>query len=245
MKLRTFNVGVLACILLLSACKKKDECPPHTLTDSTINILPLGDSRVEGATPEFESYRYELWKNLIANDWDVDFIGDRVDLGEYAQVSGRCFDNEHEGTGGAVTADILETLNNTTFESTPEVVLLGIGGNDLLGEELTVTEIVANIRQIIGQLQAENPNVTIFVEQIAPGTDAFMTPEMTVTFERFNDSIPNVAASTSTGTSNVVSLNMAAGWSDSYMADDVHYNAAGAKVVADLYYDGIETHVDK
>ena len=33
-------------------------------------ILPLGASRVEGARPDFESYRYELWKLLEEGGWE-------------------------------------------------------------------------------------------------------------------------------------------------------------------------------
>lgn len=245
MNLKPSCIVILGCLLLFSACKKKDQCPAQTLSAATISILPLGDSRVEGATPEYESYRYELWKNLLANDWDVDFIGSRTDNADYAQVSGRCFDNEHEGTGGAATADLLATLADTPFETAPDVVLLGIGGNDLLNEELTMTEIVANVREIISRLQSENGNVTIFLEKIAPGTTGFMTPELEVTFERFNDSIPEVAGSLTTSTSKVVSVDMAAGWTNAWLADNVHYNAAGAKVVADRYYEAIELHVEK
>ena len=37
--------------------------------------MSLGSSRVEGERPNFESYRYELWKKLIDNNFTFDFIG--------------------------------------------------------------------------------------------------------------------------------------------------------------------------
>ena len=50
-----------------------------------INILTIGDSRVQGNRPYHESYRYELWKSLIESDWTVDFLGPNTDQAEYPE----------------------------------------------------------------------------------------------------------------------------------------------------------------
>ena len=58
---------LLSIILTFCAACNEDEIvvlPP--VQDDVLSILPLGDSRVEGLRLEFESYRYELWKNLVA-----------------------------------------------------------------------------------------------------------------------------------------------------------------------------------
>ncbi|MEL6181364.1 MAG: SGNH/GDSL hydrolase family protein, partial [Myxococcota bacterium] len=184
-----------ACLLLFSltlsmSCgcgDETDDCPEFEATEATIEVMPIGDSRVEGARPEFESYRYELWKNLKQDNWDVDFIGARFDPASYPEFGGTCFDNEHEGTGGAQTPDILDTLNRETYPRPPEVALLGIGGNDLLNSTgRPVEEVVSNVESIIARLRELNPNVIILMEQIAPGKSDFMSEEQTNRFDTYN-----------------------------------------------------------
>ena len=84
-------------VYLLGACNKEEistTLPP--LQEDVLHILPLGDSRVEGNRPDYESYRYELWKNFVANDWPIDFVGTRKDEGNYTTVQGTEFDRDHE-----------------------------------------------------------------------------------------------------------------------------------------------------
>lgn len=243
MKISLFPFYML--LLFLLACKEEDIRPNVEVKQNVLSILPLGDSRVQGARPEFESYRFELWKKLVENNWQVDFVGSRRDEATYPSVMGQSFDNDHEGTGGATTGDIIQTLDRLPASFAPEVVLLGIGGNDLIDEEgITasspyVRTILGNIDQIIDLLQARNDSVYIFLEQIAPGTTDFMSTRLTTVFEQFNNGLPEIATNQTTATSQVVVVDMASGWLDSYMADAVHYNEAGASVIADRYYEAM------
>ena len=205
--------------------------PPGT------EILLLGDSRVEGDRPTYESYRYELWKNLIDNEWMFDFVGTRSDGANYDDYAGQTFDVDHEGTGGATTTDILNTLNS--YQNDPNspsfgVVLLGIGGNDLL-QMSDPADVIDRINQIIDQLQAINPDVVIFVEQIAPGLSILLPEELVGQFEAFNLDIADLATAQTNSDSTVIAVDMTDGWNDGYLADPVHYNATGAKFIADKY----------
>ena len=56
-------------VLMFCACNKDEEGGPKPISTSINKILPLGASRVEGARPNYESYRYELWKDLKENYW--------------------------------------------------------------------------------------------------------------------------------------------------------------------------------
>ena len=207
--------------------------------------MPLGDSRVEGGRPDYESYRYELWRNLIENGWEFDFIGTRTDDAGYPAFLTQEFDTDHEGTGGAESKDILTELEDVlSCQGSPDVVLLGIGGNDFLAGS-SVADVIQNINEIVDLLQTNNDSVTIFLEQIAPGVTSFMTPALTTTLTDFNTAIADVATSQTTGISRVIAVDMEIDWSDDYMADEIHYNEAGAKVVADRYYDGIQEFVVK
>lgn len=208
---------------------------------SAYKILPLGDSRVEGGRPEYESYRYELWKKLENSGFAFDYIGTRTDEGSYEAFNGKSFDKDHEGTGGAMTTDNLEILKNTvTAENAPDIVLLGIGGNDLTEGNRSVDATISSLNEIIDYLQSQNANVVIFLEQIAPGIASFMTNEYTTKVNEYNLKIAEVGTNQTDGNSSVIVVDMNTGWSDNYMADEVHYNQQGAEVVAERYFNAIQ-----
>lgn len=209
-----------------------------------INILTLGDSRVQGNRPYHESYRYELWKNLVESDWTVDFLGPNTDQAEYPQFLGLEFDKNHAAVGGYSTQNILNTLEGTLADiEVPDVILMGIGGIDLIRNK-SYDEAVVNIHTIIDILQEHNPDVTIFMEQIAPAISDTYTEEDIVLFQGFNDAVLAISEERTTQDSEVVAVDMASGWQDFFLADDLHYNAIGAKVVADRYFDALEEHID-
>lgn len=191
----------------------------------------------------FESYRYELWKNLIDDGWQFDFIGTQVDEGNYPAYAAMNFDIDHEGIGGIETDGVLTNLNEVLNNAgSPDVVLLGIGGNDLLANDVP-DDVINNINQIIDVLQTDNPNVTIFLEMIAPARSDAMSTEFTNGLTEFNSQITTVVSNQSNENSKVIAVDMNSNWMDEYMADDVHYNEAGAKVVADRYFAAINAEL--
>ena len=153
------------------------------------------------------------------------------------------FDTNHAGIGGDRTTDVLQRLDDvlSSLAVPPDVVLLGIGGNDLLGE-ISPDEVIANVNTIIDRLQTENESVTIFLEQIAPARSDVFTPDLLALFNEFNAQIPTVASNQTTTSSAVVAINMFSDWSDAFMADQVHYNEAGAKEVADRYFAAMQAN---
>lgn len=217
--------------------------PPPTQS-STLNILTIGDSRVQGSPPSHESYRYELWKNLVTNEWDFDLIGPYVDTYTYPSFMDKTFDSDHGGVSGAMTQNVLDNLATALADiDTPDIVLLGVGGNDLLFAMLPPETVVNNINQIVDELQTANSDVIIFVEQIAPARSDLMTTEFIATLNAFNSEIANLASSQTNNSSKVIAVDMLTDWQDSYMADQIHYSAEGAKAVADRYYIAIDENV--
>ena len=226
-------------IFLILSCGKDDgpTIDDNSLNNSINKIMPLGASRVEGNRPDFESYRYELWKLLIDGNWDFDFIGSEDDSAFYPDYSGLSFDNDHEGRGGWTSGDILGGINDWLDETgSPDIVLFSSpGGNDAL-QGLPYDEAIANINEIIDALQVNNPNVTIIMDQFAPARSDLMTPQLTSYFEQINEDVITIASEQSTNTSSVLIVDMATDFEDSLLADDVHYNEAGATFVASRYY---------
>ncbi|MEN8927453.1 MAG: GDSL-type esterase/lipase family protein [Flavobacteriales bacterium] len=232
-KLLTFGLA----LLMFTACGKDDDTSPKPLSNSINKILPLGASRVEGARPEFESYRYALWKDLKENDWTFDFIGTQSDQANYSTFNAMSFDIDHEGRSGWTSGQILSGLNGWLNQTgSPDIVLFSSpGGNDILeGEDYNQT--ISNINAIIDALQANNPNVTIIIEQLAQGRSDFMTTEFTNAFNQMRQDVLTIVADQTTTNSQVIAVDMFTGFNDTYLADEVHYNEAGAEFIAIRYY---------
>lgn len=238
----TFNILVLGISLMMfNACGKDDDTTQKPKSNSINKILPLGASRVEGARPEFESFRYELWKGLKENDWTFDFIGTQSDNASYPSFNNENFDIDHEGRGGWTSGEILKGLNGWLNQTgSPDIVLFSSpGGNDILKSQ-DYTQTIVNINSIIDELQTKNPNVTIIIEQPAGGLSSFMTIQYTKDFSQMRQDVLNIAKNQTTSTSQVIAVDMFTGFTDSLLADDVHYNEAGAEFIATRYYNVLE-----
>lgn len=224
-------------LLMFTACDKDDDTNPKPQSNSINKILPLGASRVEGARPEFESYRYELWKDLKENDWTFDFVGTQSDEATYPAFNTLNFDVDHEGRSGWTSGQILNGLNGwLTQTGAPDIVLFSSpGGNDIL-EEQNYGQTISNINAIIDVLQTANPNVTIIIEQPAQGRSDFMTTEFTSAFNQMRQDVLILAEEQTTTNSQVIAVDMFTGFNDTYLADEVHYNEAGAAFIATRYY---------
>mgnify|MGYP000341679552 FL=1 len=230
-------LGIVLSLLTFNACNKGDDSSLSQQSTSINKILALGASRVEGSRPEFESYRYELWKSLKENNWIIDFIGTQTDESSYPTFNDMNFDVDHEGRGGWTSGEILNGLSGWLNQTgSADIVLLSSpGGNDAL-EGLPYSQAVSNINYIIDILQADNPSVTIILEQMAPGRSDIMTSELTGFFTQMQQEVLNIAANKTTTTSSVMTVDMFTGFNDNLLADDVHYNEAGAVFIANRYY---------
>lgn len=238
----TFFLLVLLPLLLSCGTNDAPTKPEDNLQSTSLNkIMPLGASRVEGNRPEFESFRFELWKVLTENKWTFDFIGTRDDPAAYPSVDGLLFDRDHEGRSGWTSGQILGGLDAwLEISGIPDVVLFSSpGGNDAL-QNLPYNQAISNINQIIDVLQAANPNVTIIIEQMAPGRTDIMTPQLSEYFENIQQDVQTIASEQTTATSQIIPVDMVSGFTDSLLADEVHYNQSGADFVANRYFNVLE-----
>ena len=236
--MKKINILTILFLMIFVSCSEEGDLKPKPQSNSTNKILNLGASRVEGGRPEYESYRYELWKKLKENNLIFDYIGTQTDESTYPQFNNMIFDCDHEGRGGWTSGDILEELYNWLSQTgSPNFVLFSSpAGNDAL-EELSYTQAVSNINDIIDVIQEFNPNTTIIIEQMAPARSDIMTPELTGFLEQMKKDILNIAESKTTSKSEVIAIDMYTGFNDSLLADDVHYNEDGAKFIAERYFD--------
>ncbi|MFT7420071.1 MAG: lysophospholipase L1-like esterase [Arcticibacterium sp.] len=236
MKMTLKDLGIIIILVIFISCDK-DNLTPKIQSNSLNKIMSLGGSRVEGNRPAYESFRYELWKDLIENSWTFDYIGTQTDQASYPMFNDRSFDLDHEGRAGWTSGQILDGLNDWLAETgVPDIVLFSSpGGNDAL-EGLPYNQAIANINGIVNALQNANPNVTIIIEQLAPARSDLMTIELTTYFNRLKQDIPAITSDNSTTSSEVIALDMFSDFTDSLLVDDVHYNEAGAGFIASRYY---------
>ena len=223
----------------LFSCSDESSDQANTNTNTQVNtIMTLGASRVEGNRPYYESFRFETWKQLIENDWSVDFIGTQRDPGAYPEIENIGFDPDHQGRSGWSSGDILEQLeSDLSAVDIPDVVLFSSpGGNDAL-QNLPYDEAVSNINEIIDVLQEVNPNVIVIIEQMAPGRSDIMTQELIYYFNELQNEVLTIVEQKSTATSRVLAVDMYTGFTDALLADDVHYNTKGAMFIAQRYYE--------
>jgi len=195
------------------------------------------DSDEEG----YESYRYELWKKCIQNNYEIDFVGQQYDDGTYPNFMGQSFDRDHEGIGGIETEDVLNNIEEVLSQTNNlDAVLLCVGGSDLLngGDPQTAID---NIGLIIDEIQNIFPSIIIYLEQIAPGNNEIMTNDFQQKLTEFNGLIYNIATDYSNQNSTVMAIDMNTNFTENLLADDVHYNLEGAVFIAEQYYSSIST----
>ena len=108
--------------------------------NAIIRIMPLGDSITRGSSsgepdPDYMvSYRKPLWDLLVANGYEVDFVGS---LNEGSAIFGDLDLADHEGHGGWRDDEIVNgrpgegKLEDWLIAERPNIVLLHIGTNGL------------------------------------------------------------------------------------------------------------------
>ena len=196
----------------------------------------------KGDDDGYESYRYELWKKCISNNYAIDFVGMQYDDGNYPEFNGFSFDRDHEGIGGIETDGVLDNIDEVLQQVNDfNVVLLCIGGNDLLNGIDDPQTAIDNIHLIIDAIQNTHPDVTIFIEKIAPGNNEIMTPEFQLKLDEFNQLIAALAPIQTNANSNVIAVDMYTGFTENLLADDVHYNQEGALFIAERYFNAISS----
>lgn len=180
----------------------------RTGTEANFTIVAFGDSLTAGyGLREDESYPAQLQKALTLAGYEVKVI--------------------NLGVSGETTAENLKRINEVKSLN-PDIVLLGIGGNDAL-RQLPVAETKKNILSEITLIQDDiNPPVVVLLQMQAPPTaglsykDDFDNLYKEVAEERNVILVPFITMKLFLDPKNK-------------LADGIHYNALGYKKVIDQY----------
>lgn len=233
------------------------------------DVLFLGDSITQG-NANTNSYRYALWQDFIDAGIEFNLVGSQNSFYNSPRVlpdyMGHPFPNIHEGHWGWAAESIVNGKPTTMPEEgklsdwvqgyDADTVLIHLGTNDLKQDKLAET--VDYMEQIVGVLQADNPNVTIIVAQIIPyykgepNHPNFTAEELAAINDRivqFNSILASDAPGWSTASSRVSVVNQ---YEDPnspgdplplsyYFTNDyVHLdNDEGAPLMAARWFDGI------
>ncbi|MEV7970733.1 cellulose binding domain-containing protein [Sphaerisporangium sp. NPDC088356] len=216
----TALIGVLAYLVIT---------PVLPARAATVRIMPLGDS----ITGSPGCWRALLWNKLAQGGYTgLDFVGTLPPQG--CSVS---YDGDNEGHGGALVTNVADQnqLPGWLSATTPDIVLMHFGTNDVWSNRPTAT-ILAAYGKLVDQMRASNPNMKIVVAQIIPMNPSTCA-ECGQRAVALNAAIPGWAASKTTAQSPIVVVDQWTGFStasDTY--DGVHPNSTGDQKMADKWY---------
>ncbi|NOZ60389.1 MAG: PKD domain-containing protein [Calditrichaeota bacterium] len=205
---------------------------------ATHRIMPLGDSitRGMGGDPPYTGYRDDLYQKLINAGWDFDFVG--------SQSDGSGFDADHEGHGGWHADDILANIDTWLLDSTPDVILLHIGTNDVSSGEPN-SQTISEIEGILDKIYAYNSQTSILLCKLiprieTPANEYLQNQDLNAKIEELYNTKKNqgfyiyLVDQYSAFTQND-------NWRTEYMIDNVHPTDAGYAVMADTYFSVLQS----
>lgn len=186
-------------------------CPHHLqplFLDHVVRILLIGDSITEGCCDGLHlGYRYYLWEELKRNGHagHFEFVGTqrnlrnllgnntaRADIKDYYAKYDEFMKEApwHEGRTGTMTRDVWAPIEETLFKLRPDVVVVLLGNNDLIGQKYDPRRIQRAARDL-GDLPDKmlkySPHGTMIFCSLVPSRRP--PPD----FSKFNQMIRSVA----------------------------------------------------
>lgn len=204
---------------------------PVVVAQSTIKIMPLGDSITAGVdSTTHGGYRVQLWQDCMSMHWHVQFVG--------SQVSGPASlsDRQHEGHPGWRIGQISEHVVSWLQTYKPRVVLLQIGTNDIIYHD-AVSSAPARLRSLLLLITSTLPGTTIIVAQITP----LANPTLNAQVIAYNRTIPSIVKALDEQDLPVRYVDMYDAVPVSALVDGIHPNDSGYADMATVWYQGLRT----
>jgi len=184
----------------------------------TIRIMPLGDSITAGehyGYPTFgerTGYRKHLYELLVANAYDVNFVGSL----HWGSDMTPPFDCDHEGHPGWTASQIADNVYQWLEQNPPDIILAHVGTNGL-------TTNIDSVERMLDEIDRyENDNdveITVFLARILHRYE--MDSHATTT--AFNDNVEAMVLSRVQNQGDkIIVVDMENGAGIDYMADGVN-----------------------
>jgi lysophospholipase L1-like esterase len=206
--------------------------------------MPLGDSITDGIGSQAGGgggYRVELFRQAVADGHDITFVGTRPANGPN-MVGGQAFPRNHEGLSGDSIQGTAGRAANAIPSTTPDIILLHIGTNNLGGNGVPQA-VPGQLASLVDQIIEDAPDALLVVAQLIPTTQA----QRTTNTMAYNATIPGLVQSRAAQGKHVVLVNMFDAFTSNpggvnpLMNDFLHPNVAGYVVMAQTWYDAIES----
>lgn len=215
-------IAAAGAVFLAAASGADPKTPP-----APVRILAVGDSLTEGAKSSDRSgYRKDLYAGLTAAGYAVTMVGSQSG-GEFPQP-------HHEGHGGWTVADIAGQVDGWIKDTRPDVILLMIGTNDVIGAshetdpakaKADVEAADARLKALLDRITAGAPKADLIVASIPPMYTDLTGP--------YNAAIPGLVDAAHKAGHRVTFCDIAkSGVTVADEADYVHPNDAGYSKIA-------------
>jgi lysophospholipase L1-like esterase len=195
---------------------------PSAAATGPIKIMCVGDSCTEGlGDPNMGSYRTELYNLYKKAGINFDFVGSNQNGPSTLP------DRDNEGHSGWTIPQVAASINNWINTQNPDVILLWIGGNDLL-QTGKIND--TGLSNLIDQIISLRPNITIFVSDYYPVPDSVT---------QYNAKIPGIVQQKASQGKKVY-FNKMSGMnfvrSTDLSSDGLHLNVNGYIKAANVWY---------
>ncbi len=231
----------------------------NQIAPTIYKIIPLGDSKTAGGANENDQYSWRglLRKQLIRNDYGVDYIGSQKQMAYGDTIP---YDTDNCGYGGYTvgpdtykwcptceTIGIYEHIEGwLKLAGYPDIIILSAGINDLLGNDAdhpanfkaTTPQRYRNLVNKIRQLRPETKLLLCTVEPVkwdknwgAKGTG----------LGNLNDTIRSIANFSASDDIYLADLytDFIKSWNNAFFFDEVHLSKLGATFTANIIYNAI------
>ncbi|MFI7430825.1 GDSL-type esterase/lipase family protein [Micromonospora sp. NPDC049836] len=209
-------------------------------------VMVVGDSISHGSSGDW-TWRYRLYKHLVANNVTVDLVGPKTGLenmmtpesgDEDHTYADPAFDQDHEATWGQPLDTEVGVIRDRVTTYQPDYLLVLLGINDLVWLSHTPTQVEANLRTFIANARLGNPNVKLVFSKLLPTQRAADETAFAAKVSDVNQRLVTVAAQLTTTASPVVVADPTGEFvPGEHTWDGVHPNARGELRIAAAFAD--------
>ena len=197
----------------------------------TVRIMPLGDSITKGlGSTSYNGYRKPLYIDLIANGYNVDFVG--------GETSGDFADPDHEGHSGwhaeedGTIYDINDQVYGWLVANPADIVLLHIGTNDITWGDQDANE----VGHILDEIDRYSEDIIVILAARIIKRNDTKNPQTIA----YNNNVEAMALARIAGGDDIILVDMEnALVYPNDLKDEVHPNDNGYAKMATVWYNAL------
>jgi lysophospholipase L1-like esterase len=246
MRQQKFFIFLASVFLCLSAAFLRAQ-------NSTITIMPMGDSvTARGSSPE-SSYRYWLYVDLTnAAITNIAFKGNQSGVSDGAPANSWPQERYEGGGSSGDGWTTVDGMNNAASAAGmgPQFLLLDLGANDIINGT-SLGQIQTNLQTIVETFAADDPGVTIILA-VPTGFPADPSSPPSVQHQQKADQskmpgvVSKVVAIEKKNGVNILKVNLFSGYNiRTDTVDGTHPNIKGEQQIARKYFNKLQPILKK